>query len=66
MSFGKSSSASTDDVEAEKKKLEKERLAKLAKARRKNRSEGEENVRRQQRSPTVLTNPLGLGDSTLG
>ena len=66
MSFGKSSSASTDDVEAEKKKLEKERLAKLAKARRKNRSEGEENVRRQQRSPTVLTNPLGLGDGTLG
>ena len=66
MSFGKSSSASTDDVEAEKKKLEKERLAKLAKARRKNRSEGEENVRRQQRSPTVLTNPLGLGDSALG
>ena len=63
MSFGKSSGY---DAEAERKRLEKERLAKLAKERRKNRLEGEENVRRQQGSPTVLTNPLGLGDSTLG
>ena len=63
MSFGKSSSG---DAEAEKARLEKERLAKLARQRRKNRDEGSENVRRQQRSPTILTDPLGLGSSTLG
>lgn len=60
------------DVDAERRRLEAERQAKLAQERKRRQAEGQLNVRRQQRSPTVLTNPLGLGDlggdyrSTLG
>lgn len=60
------------DVDAERRRIEAERQAKLAKERKERLAEGQLNVRRQQRSPTVLTNPLGLGDlggdykSTLG
>ena len=63
MSFG---SKPKYDYDEERDRLAKERLAKLAKKRREARAEGSQNVRRQQRSPTVLTNPLGLGDDTLG
>jgi hypothetical protein len=50
------------DVDAERRRLEAERQQKLAAERKKRAAEGQLNVRRQQRSPTVLTNPLGLGD----
>lgn len=64
MSFA--SGGSKYDYNAQKNQLEQDRLAKLAKQRKESQAEGALTVRRQQRSPTVLTNPLGLGDQTLG
>ncbi len=60
------------NIDEERRKIEAERQAKLAAEKKKRAAEGQLNVRRQQRSPTVLTNPLGLGGypgdfkSTLG
>lgn len=65
-------SPQTPDVDEERRKIEAERQARLAKEKKDRVAEGQLNVRRQQRSPTVLTNPLGLGGypgdykSTLG
>ena len=65
MSFGSSGNANKQ-YEEEKKRLAAERAAKKARAADTRKSEGALQVRRQQRSPTVLTSQLGLGSGQMG
>lgn len=65
MGFGSSGNANKQ-YEEEKQRLAAERAAKKARTAETRKAEGALNVRRQQRSPTVLTSQLGLGGGQLG
>lgn len=65
MGFGSSGNANKQ-YEEEKQRLAAERAAKKARTAETRKAEGALQVRRQQRSPTVLTSQLGLGSGTLG